>query len=149
MAKHDVPLVPTLSPIQAWLEKAPAAMRPKVQGRLDRIGQMLATARRLRVRLVAGSDAAAASEHGKNVEELVAMGHLGVPAPEVLRAATVEAAALLGLAKEIGTVEAGKQADLIAVDGDPLADLKALRKVSFVMRSGRIYREPTVGQRPR
>jgi len=65
----------------------------------------------------------------------------------VLRAATVDAAALLDLSSEIGTLEVGKQADLIAVEGNPLEDVAALRKVSLVMRAGKVYREPSSPQR--
>ena len=64
----------------------------------------------------------------------------GVPPADVLRAATVEGAELLGWSDRIGTLEAGKLADVVAVDGDPLADVAALRKVSFVMKGGRVVR---------
>ena len=64
----------------------------------------------------------------------------GVPPAEVLRAATFEGAELLGWSDRIGTLEAGKLADVVAVDGDPLADVKALRKISFVMKGGRVVK---------
>jgi len=142
MASRNVPLVPTISPVQGWLDKASSAEeRQFASDTMERIRTVLATARRLKVRLVLGSDPASREVHGRNAEEAVYMVRLGVPPAEVLRATTVDAAALLDLLSEIGIVEAGKQADLIAVEGNPLADITALRRVSFVMRAGKVYRE--------
>ena len=64
----------------------------------------------------------------------------GLSPLEVIRTATVNAADLLGLASRIGTIEPGKSADLIAIDGDPLKDVRELAKVRFVMKNGRIVR---------
>jgi imidazolonepropionase-like amidohydrolase len=64
----------------------------------------------------------------------------GVPAPTILKAMTVNAATLLGIDRERGSLEPGMAADLIAVTGNPLQDIGALRSVSFVMRNGTIYR---------
>ena len=58
-----------------------------------------------------------------------------------IQAATINAADLLGLSDEIGTLERGKRADLIAVEGDPLTDVTVLKSVEFVMRDGRVYRQ--------
>jgi imidazolonepropionase-like amidohydrolase len=64
----------------------------------------------------------------------------GMPPLEVLRTATVNSAALLGWGDRIGSIEAGKFADIIAVDGDPLKDVKELQKVRFVMKGGTVIR---------
>ena len=64
----------------------------------------------------------------------------GSPATAI-HAATVNAADLLGLAREIGSIEPGKAADIIAVSGDPLADVTTLKRVGFVMRAGRIHKD--------
>jgi imidazolonepropionase-like amidohydrolase len=141
MASRNVPLVPTILPIQTWAEHATGEGRELAARQLESIRKVLASARRLKVRLVFGSDPASRDVHGRNVEELVAMARLGVPPLEVIRAATVDAAALLDLSSEIGTLEVGKQADLLAVEGNPLEDVAALRKVSLVMRAGKVYRE--------
>jgi imidazolonepropionase-like amidohydrolase len=61
---------------------------------------------------------------------------------EVLRAATVNSATLLGWGDRIGSIEAGKLADIIAVDGDPLKDVKDLQRVRFVMKGGDVIKAP-------
>jgi imidazolonepropionase-like amidohydrolase len=64
-----------------------------------------------------------------------------MPPVEALKAATVNAADLLGLSSEIGTIEAGKSADIIAVDGDPLTDVTVLKDVDFVMARGDVIKK--------
>ena len=72
----------------------------------------------------------------------------GMPPLEVLRAATVNAAGLLGWADRIGSLEAGKLADIIAVDGDPLKDVKELQKVKFVMKGGEVVKGDAIRDTP-
>ena len=71
--------------------------------------------------------------------ELLTLAELGLPPLEAIRAATTRAAALLGR-DDLGAIEAGKTADLIAVEGDPLADLTALRRVKWVMKAGELIK---------
>jgi imidazolonepropionase-like amidohydrolase len=93
------------------------------------------------LRIVFGTDAVAGS-HGRNFQELeYRVREGGQPAMEAITSATSLAAESLGLGDRIGTLAPGFDADLIAVDGDPLADIGALERVSFVMKSGRIVRE--------
>ncbi len=66
----------------------------------------------------------------------------GVPAPYVLKMMTTNAASLLGVDSQRGAIRAGLAADIIATPGDPLADIKALRRVAFVMKDGRVVRQP-------
>jgi imidazolonepropionase-like amidohydrolase len=67
----------------------------------------------------------------------------GMTPAEAIAAATVNGAELLGLSSEIGTIEAGKRADLIAVSGDPLSDVTVLKHMAFVMRDGHVYADRT------
>ena len=79
--------------------------------------------------------------HGDNGKQFWYMVEFGMKPIEAIRAATVEAAALLGFAEVTGVVKQGATADIIAVEGDPLKDIKALEKVRFVMKGGKIYKQ--------
>jgi imidazolonepropionase-like amidohydrolase len=91
------------------------------------------------VKIAFGTDAGV-SKHGRNADEFELLVKFGMPPVEALKAATVNAADLLGLASEVGTIEPGKSADIIAVTGDPLQDVTVLKKVDYVMARG----EPVV-----
>ncbi|MDQ6887878.1 MAG: amidohydrolase family protein [Gemmatimonadota bacterium] len=94
------------------------------------------------LRVVFGTDAVAGA-HGRNVEELICrVTDGGQPAMQAIVSATSLAARSLGLADSIGAVVPGMRADLIAVDGNPLVDISALRRIVFVMKDGRVYRSP-------
>jgi imidazolonepropionase-like amidohydrolase len=100
-------------------------------------GHALRSAHRAGVRIAFGTDSGV-FEHGRNGEEAELMVRLGGMTPrEVLVSATTGAAELLGVANEVGTLEPGKSADLIAVDGDPLADATSLTRVGYVMVMGK------------
>ena len=100
-------------------------------------GRVLADARRAGVKIAYGTDAGV-FEHGRNGEEAELMVRLGGMTPrEVLVSATTGAADLLGIASEVGTLDPGKSADLIAVDGDPLTDTAAFTRVAYVMVRGK------------
>lgn len=92
------------------------------------------------LKLVMGSDAVAGA-HGRNAEELVERVRQGRQTPmDAIVSATSRAAESLGLGKTIGRIAPGYQADLIAVGGDPSIDIRALTRVAFVMRDGKIYK---------
>ncbi|MFX6555803.1 amidohydrolase family protein, partial [Acinetobacter baumannii] len=74
------------------------------------------------VKIAFGTDTFGLSDHGENAQEFALMVRAGMPAMEAIKAATANAADLLGSA-DVGTLQAGRYADLIAVDGDPLADV--------------------------
>jgi imidazolonepropionase-like amidohydrolase len=136
--------VPTLSTVNGYLERIakdpnayPPAVRAKIDWRIGITGQALAKAYPRGVKIAFGTDAGV-SKHGRNADEFELMVKHGMPASEAIKAATVNAADLLGLSSEVGTLEAGKRADLIAVNGDPLKDVTVLKKVDFVMKDGRV-----------
>lgn len=89
------------------------------------------------VKIAFGTDAGV-SKHGRNADEFELMVKHGMTPTSAIHAATINAAELLGLSDQIGTLEAGKQADLIAVIGDPLSDVTVLKNVGFVMKGGKV-----------
>jgi imidazolonepropionase-like amidohydrolase len=91
------------------------------------------------LKLVFGTDAVAGA-HGRNVEELIVRAQQGVPAADVVVSATWRAAEAMNLQDQIGAVAPGLEADLIAVEGDPTEDITALRRVVFVMKGGKVYK---------
>ncbi len=142
MVRQGTYYVPTLSTVNGYLERLaanPDAYEPSVKKQIDwRIGitgQSLLKAVPAGVKIAYGTDAGV-SKHGRNADEFELLVKFGMTPVEALKAATVNAADLLGLAGEVGTIEAGKSADIIAVDGDPLADVKVLKQVDFVMARG-------------
>jgi imidazolonepropionase-like amidohydrolase len=93
------------------------------------------------VKIAFGSDAAV-YPHGDNAKEFAYMVEGGMPALEAIRSATLSAATLLGQEKRLGSVEPGYLADIVAVSGDPLADITELQKIRFVMKDGIVYKKP-------
>jgi imidazolonepropionase-like amidohydrolase len=91
------------------------------------------------VRIAMGSDSSVLP-HGENAREIVWMARNGMTPLQALRAATTGGAELLGWSDRVGSIEAGKLADLVAVDGDPLTDIAAVERVRFVMKGGVVYR---------
>jgi imidazolonepropionase-like amidohydrolase len=99
---------------------------------------MLATTRSAHnagVKIAFGTDTAV-GPHGSNPKEFLMLARAGLTPMESLVAATVSAADLLGLGSEIGTLEAGKHADIIAIDSNPLDDIASMMEVVFVMKAG-------------
>jgi imidazolonepropionase-like amidohydrolase len=100
----------------------------------------LKRARARRVKIVFGTDAVAGA-HGRNAEEFVyRVKEAGETPADVLTSATSLSAAALGLGDRIGAIAAGYDADLVATDGNPLDDITAVRRVRFVMKSGKVYK---------
>ena len=90
--------------------------------------------------LLSGTDAVAGA-HGQNARELVYRVRVaGQPAMDAIRSATATAARALGMEREIGAIDAGMMADIIAVEGNPIEDITALQRVVFVMKGGVVYR---------
>jgi imidazolonepropionase-like amidohydrolase len=119
--------------------KYPPEIAAKARAAADAHAKTLRAAIKQGVKIAFGTDSAV-SPHGKNAEEFALLVAHGLTPAAALRAAGPEAAALLGLAATIGTLEAGKQADVVAVAGDPLADVAATERVRFVMKGGTVFR---------
>ena len=138
--------VPTLSTVNGYLERLAqdpnaytGAVKTQIDWRIGITGQSLQKAYPAGVRIAFGTDAGV-SKHGRNADEFELMVKYGMPPVEAIKAATVNAADLLGLESEIGTIEPGKSADIIAVAGDPLADVTTLKSVDFVMARGEVVK---------
>ncbi len=144
MKAKGVVLVPTLLAGQ-WTggkaERFPPAIAEKAKAALAARSDMFRTALRLGVKIGFGTDSAV-SPHGVNAQEFTLMTALGMKPAAALRATTSVDAELLGLSSRIGTLEKGKRADVVAVSGDPLADIRATEKVVFVMKDGKVVKRP-------
>jgi imidazolonepropionase-like amidohydrolase len=145
MAREGTFYVPTLATVLGYQERLAAnpdayspEVRKKVEWRIGVTGRSLEKAVPRGVRIAFGTDAGV-SKHGRNADEFELMVRHGMTPASAIEAATVNAAELLGLAADVGTLEPGKRADLIAVDGDPLADVAVLKRVAFVMKDGREF----------
>ncbi len=144
MKERGTFLVPTLLAGEyvagrAAIRHYPPEIAAKAKAAVEVRSDMFRRALRMGVKIAFGTDSAI-SPHGMNAQEFALMVDLGMPPAAALRSATSVAADLLGLSKTLGTLEPGKAADVIAVPGDPLADIKAMEKVSFVMKDGRVFK---------
>ncbi len=92
------------------------------------------------VKIAFGTDSGV-SKHGDNMQEAILMSEAGMPNMEVLKSATVHGADLIDMNKQLGTLEQGKLADIIAMPNSPIDDIKALLDVTFVMKGGKIYKD--------
>jgi imidazolonepropionase-like amidohydrolase len=106
----------------------------------DQIKRALAKSYKAGVRIAFGTDMGV-GPHGKNAREFGYMVEAGMPAQEAIKAATSTASELLGIPEEVGTIAAGKSADIIAVDKSPLDDVSILERVSFVMARGHTHKK--------
>lgn len=146
MKRHGTWYVPTITAGEfvAEMAKVPGYYPPQVAAKAAAIGPRImdtaGRAWRAGVRIAFGTDAGV-FPHGENAREFVYLTQAGMPALEALRTATVNAAALLGRGRELGRLAPGYRADVIAVDGDPLADIRRMQRVSFVMKDGTVYRQ--------
>jgi imidazolonepropionase-like amidohydrolase len=98
--------------------------------------------------IVCGSDAVAGL-HGNNAREIIWLVKAGLTPAEALRAATADAARLLGLEGKIGVIAPGAFADIVAVPGDPTRDINAVEKATFVMKGGEVIKDAASQNRPR
>jgi imidazolonepropionase-like amidohydrolase len=145
--EHGTWYVPTLSAGKFVANKAkvPGYFPPIVQPKALDLGPQLqatfAKAYTAGVKIAFGTDTSV-SPHGENAKEFVYMIEAGMPPVEAIRAATMRAAELIGRNEQLGSVEPGFLADLIAVEGDPVRDVSVLQRVRFVMKEGVVIRRP-------
>jgi imidazolonepropionase-like amidohydrolase len=137
--------VPTLSTVNGYLERLAAnpdaytgEVLAKIRWRIGITGKSLEQAVPAGVKIAFGTDAGV-SRHGRNADEFELMVRHGMTPAQAIVAATRNAADLLGLADQIGSLEAGKQADLIAVRGNPLDDVTVLKQLELVMKGGEVF----------
>ncbi|WP_416381006.1 amidohydrolase family protein [Hymenobacter sp. GOD-10R] len=144
--KYNTYYVPTIIAGKSVADSAkivgyfPAAVQPKALSIGPLLQGTFGKAYKAGVKIAFGTDAGV-YRHGVNALEFQYMTEAGMPNLEALRAATLNAADLLGETTNLGTLEAGKLADVVAVDGDPLQDIKTMQHVTFVMKQGVVYKQ--------
>ncbi|MGE5233540.1 MAG: metal-dependent hydrolase family protein, partial [Acidobacteriota bacterium] len=140
MKQKGVYLVPTLLAGE-WTggkaDRFPPAIANKAKAALAARSEMFRNALKIGVKIAFGTDSAV-SPHGMNAQEFPLMTGLGMTPVEALRSATVGAADLLGLSAEIGSLEVGKAADVVAVAGNPLQDIRSTEHPLLVVKGGAI-----------
>jgi imidazolonepropionase-like amidohydrolase len=145
MKKKGTFLTPTLMAtewIMGKIDNYPPALQAKAKAAAAARSDMFRNAVRIGIRISFGTDAAV-FPHGQNAKEFKVMVDLGMNPIDALKSATANDAELLGISQKVGTLEKGKLADVIAMPGDPTADITATEHVSFVMKEGKIIRQGT------
>jgi imidazolonepropionase-like amidohydrolase len=117
---------------------------PQIARKAEEVGPVIQAtagkAYKAGVRIAFGTDAGV-YPHGQNAREFEYMVEAGMPNAFVLQTATTHAAELVGQSKDLGSLEPGKYADIIGVEGDPLTDIKVMQKVMFVMKGGEVFED--------
>jgi len=146
MVAHGTYFVPTIIAgdfVARTAKEHPDYYPPQVAAKALKIGPLIQAtaghAYKAHVKIAFGTDAAV-YPHGQNAHEFELMVGAGMPPMFTLQAATINAATLLKHDQELGTLTAGKLADVVAVPGDPIADIGLMKQVSFVMKEGVIYK---------
>lgn len=146
MRRKGIWYVPTISAGRWVFDKAqdptyfPAVVRPKALAVGPQIQRTFARAYKAGVPIMFGTDCGVC-EHGTNAREFAYMVEAGMPVLEAIKSATIVPARFLGIDDRLGSLEVGKIADIVAVPGDPVADVSVMQRVSFVMKDGVIHRQ--------
>ncbi|WP_448701667.1 amidohydrolase family protein [Mucilaginibacter sp. AW1-3] len=144
--KYGTYLVPTIIAGKSVSDSAriPGFFPPVITRKAMEVGPMIQAnfgrAYKAGVKIAFGTDAGVYA-HGKNYMEFQYMVEAGMPPMEAIKAATTSAADLLGISEKTGSISKGKLADIVAVDGDPLQDIKTMKNVVFVMKEGKVYKK--------
>ena len=148
MVRQGTWLCPTMMPYyyEQEPEGTPGGIRDRK--RVEVHGPSLKKAYNAGVKIVFGTDAGSFSWSEPLAREFVLMVEAGMTSMAAIQAATSRAAEMLGMAGQIGVIAPGAYADVVAVQGDPLTDVKALGQVSFVMKDGRVYKSERPGRPP-
>jgi imidazolonepropionase-like amidohydrolase len=143
--KYGTYYVPTITAGKSVADSAkipgyyPAIITPKALETGPQIQKTFAKAYKAGVKIAFGTDAGV-FKHGQNWLEFTYMIEAGMTAMDAIKSATIHAADLLGEKDKLGSIETGKLADIVAVDGDPLKDSKVFGKIVFVMKDGVVYK---------
>lgn len=147
MKKHGTFLVPTLLVADAIYQnavKSPETLPPTVAEKAIAVTPTMignaGRAYKAGVKIAFGTDQSASSDRNK-AEEFALLVKAGLTPTDAIFAATRNAAELMGAPQDIGSVQAGRYADIVAVDGDPLADITVLQKIGFVMKDGEVIKQ--------
>ncbi|MDX1526037.1 MAG: amidohydrolase family protein [Pseudidiomarina maritima] len=145
MKKNNVYYVPTITAGRSVADRAkidgyfPELVRPKAAEIGPKIQNTFAEAYKYGVKIAFGTDAGV-YDHGENYREFQYMVEAGMPPLEAIRAATAEAATLLGVS-DIGTLKVGNKADVVAVPGNPLEDISLMSEINLVIKDGQVYKQ--------
>ena len=146
MVANGTYYVPTIMAGKFVADKAkidgyfPELVRPKAAAIGPLIQKTFEQAHKAGVKIAFGTDSGV-SAHGDNGQEFALMVEAGMAPADALRSATINSAQLLGVSDILGTLEAGKLADIVAVSGNPLDDISLMESVSFVMKDGVVYKQ--------
>ncbi|MDE0763966.1 MAG: amidohydrolase family protein [Porticoccaceae bacterium] len=145
MKKHGTYLVPTILAGDFVAKKAkidgyfPDIVRPKAAAIGPKIQATFGRAYRAGVKIAFGTDSGV-SAHGDNAQEFALMVEAGMPAMQAIVSATTNAAQLLDMRAQLGSISVGKYADVVAVKGNPVEDITLLENIGFVMKAGKIVK---------
>lgn len=144
--KTDAYLSPTMTTVGLWARKAldpnsdmSAEKRERILARWEEIKRGHALALKAGIKFVHSTDSGAPA-HGQNLQEFMFWEEIGMSPMQAIVSATVNGADLLNLSDEVGTIEAGKSADIIAVENNPLEKMENLLDMRFVMARGKVFR---------
>lgn len=147
MKQHGTYYVPTVMAGKWVAEKSqidgffPDVVRPKAATIGPLIQNTFSRAWQAGVKIAFGTDSGV-SAHGDNWQEFVYMVEAGMPPLEAIKSATVHSATLLNIDDILGTLEQGKLADIVAVEGDPIRDISTMKNMLFIMKNGKVYKQP-------